>query len=484
MEKQKPKVLYIDDEEPNLLAFEMLYQMYYKIYTATSAEKALEIIKSKELQVIIADQRMQGMTGVELFNTISETNPETIRILLTAYMDVQAIIDAINIGNTFHYMNKPYDHNHLKNIIDKGIDVYNLRQQNKLLIEDLRRKNIKLEEGEKRYRIITETVTDYIYKIFVKNDNLFMTVHSEACIAVSGYSAKEFEERPSLWLDIVHKSDREKVNTFILATIKSKECRSLEYRILKKKSGEISWIRNTLILFKDHDEKIIEYNGVIKDITEQKQLENKILSTIIETEENQRAHFAQELHDGLGPLMSTIKLYLQWMLKAERKANIPELLKKAEKIVEEAYSTVREISNRLSPHILKNFGFITAIKSFINRINDVHPLTFKLTTNYNQRQNSIAESILYRVLTECINNTIKHAKAQNVEINIENLNEQIHISYKDDGIGFDKEKVKQQKTGIGLFNMQNRLNSIGGSMNINSQPGKGMEINVELDIQK
>lgn len=219
-----------------------------------------------------------------------------------------------------------------------------------------------------------------------------------------------------------------------------------------------------------------------RDIRERKESEKKLLTAIIETEEKERQRIAQDLHDGLGPLMSTIKLYVQWLSKPESKANKDELAKKAEQTVEEAYKTLRSISNNLSPHILKNFGFVVALKSFIEKIKELSDIKINLKSNINERFYHVIETITYRILTEVINNTIKHAKANTVNIIITKEKNKIHINYTDNGIGFDVNKVMESQKGMGLFNIENRLKSIGGKINIKSEIGKGIQITLIIEI--
>ena len=126
--------------------------------------------------------------------------------------------------------------------------------------------------------------------------------------------------------------------------------------------------------------------GVVHNITEKKQLHKKnIVKAIIETEEKERAHFSKELHDGLGPLLSTIKLYLQW---SERpKSNIPrkEIILKAEEILEEALTTVKEISFKLSPHLLTNYGLTSAVQNFVRKLEETNTIHIDFQSNLNRR---------------------------------------------------------------------------------------------------
>ena len=143
--EQAIRVLYIDDEENNLKSFKANFRRDFEIYTAISAEAAALLMKTNEIDIIISDQRMPNMTGVEFFNSILDTHPDPIRILITGYADIEAVINAINRGQVHKYITKPWNEVELKILIEKSFEVLSLRKQNKKLITELEDANGKLE---------------------------------------------------------------------------------------------------------------------------------------------------------------------------------------------------------------------------------------------------------------------------------------------------------------------------------------------------
>ncbi|TCK85393.1 response regulator [Albibacterium bauzanense] len=117
-------ILYVDDEMINLLSFRAVYRSKYNIFTAISGAEGLEILDKNEIHIVITDQRMPNMTGVEFLEKVIETHPAPIRILLTGYTDMSAIIAAVNKGNIYHYLNKPWDDKEMSRIIEEAYDVY------------------------------------------------------------------------------------------------------------------------------------------------------------------------------------------------------------------------------------------------------------------------------------------------------------------------------------------------------------------------
>lgn len=145
MTKEKISILYIDDESNNLVSFKATFRRDFKVYTAESAKEGKKILEEKPIQVIISDQRMPEMTGVDFFESIIDEYPEQIRILLTGYTDIQAVIDAINKGQVYRYITKPWNEHELKMTIENAFEIYRLRKENKQLTKELIRANKQLE---------------------------------------------------------------------------------------------------------------------------------------------------------------------------------------------------------------------------------------------------------------------------------------------------------------------------------------------------
>ena len=130
-------VLYVDDEINNLNSFKAAFRRDFEIFTAISAKEGRKILDSQEIGVIITDQRMPGMTGIEFLESILSIYPDTIRILLTGFSDINAVMDAINRGQVYKYLVKPWQNEELKMYIENALEIYNLRKENKELAQKL-----------------------------------------------------------------------------------------------------------------------------------------------------------------------------------------------------------------------------------------------------------------------------------------------------------------------------------------------------------
>ena len=141
----KINVLYIDDEADNLTSFKATFRRNFNIITAESADEAMKILEKENIHVILSDQRMPKMTGIEFFESIQNIFPNPIRILMTGYTDINAVIDAINRGQVYKYLTKPWIEDDVKIFVEKAFEVYRLRQENLDLTNKLLDANKKLE---------------------------------------------------------------------------------------------------------------------------------------------------------------------------------------------------------------------------------------------------------------------------------------------------------------------------------------------------
>ncbi|HEY9083342.1 MAG TPA: response regulator [Vicingaceae bacterium] len=143
----KAVILYLDDEQENLNSFKAAFRRDFKIYTAINAEEAEKILDKEErtISIILSDQRMPKVTGIEFFEKIKEKYPEMIRILVTGYSDINVVIDAINKSQVYKYIQKPWDVDYMRKLIEQAFEVFTLRRENKKLTEDLLTVNAQLE---------------------------------------------------------------------------------------------------------------------------------------------------------------------------------------------------------------------------------------------------------------------------------------------------------------------------------------------------
>ncbi|RLD99344.1 MAG: adenylate/guanylate cyclase domain-containing response regulator, partial [Bacteroidetes bacterium] len=165
-DKSLPPILYIDDEQDNLTVFYSAFRRNFKVYLGNSAQEGMEIMKKHSVHLVLADQRMPEMTGIEFLEKVKLEYPDCIRMVLTGFTDVEAIIQAINKGRVYRYITKPWSKDDLKITIDHALETYELKQQNRKLFTDLEEANLTLEkkviERTKKIETQRREITDSI----------------------------------------------------------------------------------------------------------------------------------------------------------------------------------------------------------------------------------------------------------------------------------------------------------------------------------
>ncbi|MFP4025891.1 MAG: PAS domain S-box protein, partial [Thiohalospira sp.] len=214
--------------------------------------------------------------------------------------------------------------------------------------------------------------------------------------------------------------------------------------------------------------KLIDYEGkkaimsIIRDIRERKEFEQRIYTTIIETEERERQRLASDIHDDIGPLLSSLKVYIESLNQKGDEAKQLYIKNKLQELIKETIDNVREVSNAISPYLLNKYGLETAVGSFIKKTDSIIRIQFR--SNINDKRFPLKTEIVYfRVFKELLNNTIKHAQAKKIEVHLQYINGNLILTYADDGKGLDNKYLLENKSeGMGLFNIINRINSIQG----------------------
>ena len=208
--------------------------------------------------------------------------------------------------------------------------------------------------------------------------------------------------------------------------------------------------------------------------------ENKVLQAIMQTEEKERRQLAKDLHDGIGPLLSNIKMSVSALDKTQINGFNKTVVDNISSLINESITSLKYTSNNLSPHILDSFGLASAINSFVENINLLGKIDISFSSNIDDcRFESQIETNIYRIICELIQNTIKHASASNISIMIHHHENRMVIQYFDDGVGFDPEDSSKMN-GMGISNMHSRLKVLAGEIDFKRIMPKGMMTSITL----
>lgn len=223
----------------------------------------------------------------------------------------------------------------------------------------------------------------------------------------------------------------------------------------------------------------LQKENEVKELILQQQ--DDATKAIISTEDKERRRIAAELHDGVGQLMTAAWLNLQALQHEPLLYNDQQndLLQKAMDLVDESCKEVRQVSHNMMPNALIKNGLEKALRVFLHHINSKHISINLYTEGLKLPIHSAAEAVLYRVIQECVNNTIKHAKATRLDISINHDYKGINVLIEDNGIGFC-EKDKGTSNGIGLENVQARILYLKGKVEWDTAPGKGTLVSINI----
>jgi len=224
----------------------------------------------------------------------------------------------------------------------------------------------------------------------------------------------------------------------------------------------------------------------VKIITEEKirrlEEEKKLMGAklLVEGQEEERKRIATELHDGLGVLLSATKM--QFSVIRDKNTENREIIDKAYKMLEQASGDVRKISHNMMPGLLTKLGFYEAVQDLFEKIDDSGKLHAVCAIRGNEeRLPENKEIMLYRIVQEMVNNTLKHAEANNIELKVTADEEKLDVLYADDGKGFDvKEKLGTES--IGLKSIQSRVDFLNGRLQVDSNPGKGVRYSLQIPV--
>ncbi|SMG33316.1 Tetratricopeptide repeat-containing protein [Marivirga sericea] len=207
--------------------------------------------------------------------------------------------------------------------------------------------------------------------------------------------------------------------------------------------------------------------------------ELKELNAMMHGQEEERNRIASDLHDRLGARLSSIKLLFQ----SEQNETASNLKGKLLDNINEAIKETREISHNLSTDMLTRFGLETALKDMVRTINEAEKIKAELAIYGLQARLPLeVERNIYHIALELINNTIKHAEAESITLQISQAEEEINVFYEDDGKGFDVQNVVD--SGMGMRSIYARVNTISGAVYFNSKPGKGINVVMTIPVKE
>ena len=216
----------------------------------------------------------------------------------------------------------------------------------------------------------------------------------------------------------------------------------------------------------------------IEDLLKKQELESAY--ALLEGKDIERKRIAEELHDNLGSILVTLAMYADTAIATNEVAKKNEMMTRARDIIIHASEETRKLSHRLDSVTLKHFGFETSLKDLFQVVNDTKSIHIESSISLDGNTENNITFNLYRIIQELINNTLKHANATSITVDISKIKEEyISLIYKDNGIGFSEKKVG---SGIGLSNIKTRIEKLTGELTIESNKS-GVSVVIEIPLR-
>jgi PAS domain S-box-containing protein len=304
-----------------------------------------------------------------------------------------------------------------------------------------------------------------------------------------GYSVDEWLSTPGFLQTIILEEDREEVSRESAAILESGEEGVLRFR-WRAKDGRVLWVESHLAVMRDETGKTVGLRGVTLDITDRKRNEQalqQLTGRLLTLQDEERKRVAAELHDGLGQSLAIIKN--RAMIGLRDQTHQDRVMEQLEEIASTATASileVREIAHNLRPYELDRLGLVAAIESMIERVSD--STSINISSDLERIEGLLspeAETSVYRIVQEGLNNVTKHSHATAALIEIKKINKQLTISVQDNGKGISRPAPTDNgndAAGFGLVGIAERVRVLGGSLAIDSQPSRGTTITVRLEL--
>ena len=510
---KKYTILLVDDELANLESLTRLLEEEYDIIKARDGFEALTILRndlySSKINLIISDQRMPGMTGVELLKQTISIIPNAIRMILTGFMDVKDIIDSINEGHIYKFLLKPLEATELLISVKRALEAYELETKNIKLIEQLKHMNENLEKNKEYISTIFNSVND---AIFIHDFCGNIIEANDTTTSMYGYSYKELIGMNIK--NITSENSLYKVDEILKLISKEKNSAPwIVEMIAKNKNNKEFWVEaNTRTIMFNED---VAFVATVRDITERKNAELALQKEALELEKLRTEFFANishELRTPLNIILGAIQLIARDIKDEEKPINKRKIINNINIEKQNCFRLLRLINNLIDSTKLDS-GYFELSMTNCNIVEVVEEITLSVAQYINNNNinlifdTDVEERILAcdpdkieRIMLNLLSNSLKFTnEGGSIFVNILDGEECITISVEDTGIGIPKEKIdiifdrfrqvdksftrNYEGSGIGLSLVKSLLEMHGGVISVESKYGAGTKFIIKLPVK-
>ncbi len=517
------QILIVDDLADNLkLLASILEEIGYDVRVAVNGQMALISMEKQVPDLVLLDVRMPGMDGFEVCQQIKNT-PHLAHIpviFISALTKTRDKVKGLQAGGA-DFITKPFQKEEVLARINTHMKLAELQENLKHSAESLeqevgvRTRELSQINDQLRKEIAQRTKTE---KQLLENERRFRAIFDQAPMGIVLIQAETgkfskvnpkftilsgYREDELLKMDIqsiIHPEDLENaLNQGILLNKKKIELYGLEQRYVQK-DGSIIWVNVTVVPLWGEDALLGQNLAMVEDISERRKTQQSLkasekslrnlASKLQETEELFRKQLSRELHDQAGQNLTALNLNLNLLENQLRKGQLDKMQERLTDsivLVEDTSRTIRDVMADLRPAVLDDYGLRAALRWHCERFSQRYNIQVVMDDiHLDYRLPETVESAFFRICQEAMNNVAKHARADQVWISLNDTMDSLYMSIKDDGIGFDSRllELTKDRMGWGLLNMTERVQALGGTAEIFSQPGKGTVFSVTIRKSK
>ena len=345
-----------------------------------------------------------------------------------------------------------------------------------------------LRDSEERFRQVVENIREVFWLSDPHKSQILYV--SQGYEQVWGRTCESLYASPRSWLDSIHPEDRLRVTEAAL-TKQTEGVYDETYRIVRP-DGSIRWIHDRAFPLRDRFGQVYRISGIAEDITKQRFLEDTLHDLTVSLEgirEEERRRISLDLHDELGQTLSTIKLYLGWMMQSLAKENFSEQLPLWQsrltlviQDVDQALASVEKLCFQLRPAALDQLGLPAAVKLQVAQFAKHTGIVCNVNITLDDKKVSGDQvTALFRILQEALTNVSRHARATHVGVHLTMVDSRVKLEVRDDGIGIGERHINDRHS-LGLLGIRERLRPFGGELEITGSPGDGTALIVWLPI--
>lgn len=459
-QEMPPRILLADDHDTYRKTItRLLERRGYQVSAAACGDEALTAAVDQVFDLFVLDYKMPGNEDLILVEQLNALNPNVPIIILTGFASLPSAINAVRL-QLFDYIQKGESPDHLLSRIDEAIKHTRLEK--------------KLRDSEARYRLLAENIQDLIAVLTV---NGRATYASPSVQTILGYTPDEFCKTNVYGL--IHPEDRADLRAVIAQLTESGMVYDYEAR-LRTLHGQYIWLSTSIKLLRNDAGEPQELICSGRDITERKRAAERIhlLAQHLETvREEERKRLSRELHDDIGQILTALKIDLAIVHHdCSCTGKVKDKMSGMQKLLGDGIQRVHSLCRGLRPGALDDLGLEDALEGLLDDWRQRNQVECMLCIDVvDEALPDEIKTTVFRFMQEALTNVSRHARASKVELSLVSDAESLSLSVHDNGCGMEAGAAGKPAS-FGLLGMRERMEMLGGTLNIESFPGKGTRI--------